>query len=291
MGRGSDRRARSRRGPPTPAPAVAAHHEELGHVEDAGVAGEAAGLRDQREAGELVVDGGHQGTRDAGGILVQYASKCGQCGSGRRRRRRADGAHSSRRCRAASGCRAPTRSALVAGLRAIIRSGVEAMPRPLARTPPVAGPPVHTEGRVGKEPARSCRPRSSCATRKSACAYLPGRRARQPLRAPVRPLTGAEFDARLAAGDRRAGHAALQPGVPGLRRLRADPRRRPRVRAFALAAARARQGGGGRHGAARTDRGGRGAPRALSRARARPRARSRRTAADRPDRATRAPSR
>ena len=38
-----------------------------------------------------------------------------------------------------------------------------------------------------------------------ACAYLPGRRARQPLRAPVRPLTGAEFDARLEAGDRRAG--------------------------------------------------------------------------------------
>ena len=37
------------------------------------------------------------------------------------------------------------------------------------------------------------------------CAYLPGRRARQPLRAPVRPLTSAEFDARLADGDRRAG--------------------------------------------------------------------------------------
>jgi arginine-tRNA-protein transferase len=38
-----------------------------------------------------------------------------------------------------------------------------------------------------------------------ACAYLPGRRARQPLRQPIRPLTGAEFDLRLAAGDRRAG--------------------------------------------------------------------------------------
>jgi len=38
-----------------------------------------------------------------------------------------------------------------------------------------------------------------------ACAYLPGRRARQPLRAPVRPLTSAEFDERLADGDRRAG--------------------------------------------------------------------------------------
>ena len=38
-----------------------------------------------------------------------------------------------------------------------------------------------------------------------ACAYLPGRRARQPLRAPVRALTGAEFDTRMEAGDRRAG--------------------------------------------------------------------------------------
>jgi arginyl-tRNA--protein-N-Asp/Glu arginylyltransferase len=38
-----------------------------------------------------------------------------------------------------------------------------------------------------------------------ACVYLPGRRARQPLRQPLRRLTAAEFDARLAAGDRRAG--------------------------------------------------------------------------------------
>jgi arginyl-tRNA--protein-N-Asp/Glu arginylyltransferase len=38
-----------------------------------------------------------------------------------------------------------------------------------------------------------------------ACPYLPGQRARQPLRAPVRMLTGAEFDQRLAAGDRRVG--------------------------------------------------------------------------------------
>ena len=36
------------------------------------------------------------------------------------------------------------------------------------------------------------------------CAYLPGRLARQPLRQPLRPLTGVEFDLRLAAGDRRA---------------------------------------------------------------------------------------
>jgi len=38
-----------------------------------------------------------------------------------------------------------------------------------------------------------------------ACVYLPGRRARQPLRQPLRRLTAAEFDVRLAAGDRRAG--------------------------------------------------------------------------------------
>jgi arginyl-tRNA--protein-N-Asp/Glu arginylyltransferase len=47
-----------------------------------------------------------------------------------------------------------------------------------------------------------------------ACAYLPGRRARQPLRAPVRPLTGAEFDARLAAGDRRAGTLLYNQACP-----------------------------------------------------------------------------
>jgi arginine-tRNA-protein transferase len=37
------------------------------------------------------------------------------------------------------------------------------------------------------------------------CAYLPGRRARLPLRQPVRRLTPQEFDRRLEAGDRRAG--------------------------------------------------------------------------------------
>src|SRR3954469_6486112 len=47
-----------------------------------------------------------------------------------------------------------------------------------------------------------------------ACAYLPGRRARQPLRAPVRPLTGAEFDVRLAAGDRRAGPLLYNQACP-----------------------------------------------------------------------------
>jgi len=47
-----------------------------------------------------------------------------------------------------------------------------------------------------------------------ACVYLPGRRARQPLRAPVRPLTGAEFDARMAAGDRRAGPLLYNQACP-----------------------------------------------------------------------------
>jgi arginine-tRNA-protein transferase len=47
-----------------------------------------------------------------------------------------------------------------------------------------------------------------------ACAYLPGRRARQPLREPVRPLTGAEFDARLEAGDRRAGPLLYNQACP-----------------------------------------------------------------------------
>jgi len=47
-----------------------------------------------------------------------------------------------------------------------------------------------------------------------ACAYLPGRRARQPLRAPVRPLTGAEFDARLAGGDRRVGTLLYNQACP-----------------------------------------------------------------------------
>jgi arginine-tRNA-protein transferase len=46
------------------------------------------------------------------------------------------------------------------------------------------------------------------------CAYLPGRRARQPLRAPVRPLTGTEFDERLADGDRRAGPLLYNQACP-----------------------------------------------------------------------------
>jgi arginine-tRNA-protein transferase len=47
-----------------------------------------------------------------------------------------------------------------------------------------------------------------------ACVYLPGRRARQPLRLPVRKLTGAELDLRLAAGDRRAGTLLYNQACP-----------------------------------------------------------------------------
>jgi len=63
-----------------------------------------------------------------------------------------------------------------------------------------------------------------------ACAYLPGRRARQPLRAPVRPLTSAEFDERLADGDRRAGPLLYNqecPACAACEPIRVD------VRAFA----------------------------------------------------------
>jgi arginine-tRNA-protein transferase len=63
-----------------------------------------------------------------------------------------------------------------------------------------------------------------------ACAYLPGRRARQPLRAPVRLLTGAEFDGRMADGDRRAGPLLYNqecPACAACEPIRVD------VRAFA----------------------------------------------------------
>ena len=47
-----------------------------------------------------------------------------------------------------------------------------------------------------------------------ACLYLPGQRARQPLRAPLRQRTGVEFDARLEAGDRRAGPMLYNQACP-----------------------------------------------------------------------------
>ncbi len=46
------------------------------------------------------------------------------------------------------------------------------------------------------------------------CPYLPGRRARRPLRLPARLLTGAEFDGRLEAGDRRMGTLLYTQACP-----------------------------------------------------------------------------
>jgi arginine-tRNA-protein transferase len=63
-----------------------------------------------------------------------------------------------------------------------------------------------------------------------ACAYLPERRARQPLRQPIRRLTAAEFDTRLAAGDRRAGSLLYNQACPSCRACQAI---RVDLRAFA----------------------------------------------------------
>ena len=62
------------------------------------------------------------------------------------------------------------------------------------------------------------------------CPYLPGQRARRPLRHPVRRLTGAELDGRLEAGDRRTGpflYTQACPACAACEPLRVD------VRAFA----------------------------------------------------------
>ena len=77
----------------------------------------------------------------------------------------------------------------------------------------MVGPPVHTEAVSGKS-LLLVPPEIVVRDEEDACAYLPGRRARQPLRAPVRPLTGAEFDARLEAGDRRAGTLLYNQACP-----------------------------------------------------------------------------
>lgn len=69
------------------------------------------------------------------------------------------------------------------------------------------------------------------------CLYLPGRRARQPLRQPIRRLTPAELDARLEAGDRRAGSLLYNQACPSCAAcepLRVD------VRAFAPSRAQRR---------------------------------------------------
>jgi len=47
------------------------------------------------------------------------------------------------------------------------------------------------------------------------CSYLEGREARLPMRLPARSLAPEEFDARLAAGDRRHGTFLYRPSCPG----------------------------------------------------------------------------
>jgi arginyl-tRNA--protein-N-Asp/Glu arginylyltransferase len=49
------------------------------------------------------------------------------------------------------------------------------------------------------------------------CSYLPGRTARLPYRHPVEKLTPEQFDARLAAGDRRSGIFLYRPQCPACR--------------------------------------------------------------------------
>ncbi len=61
-----------------------------------------------------------------------------------------------------------------------------------------------------------------------ACPYLEGRVAHRPMRLPTRPLSPAEFDARLEAGDRRAGLLFYNQACVGCRAceaLRIDPAR------------------------------------------------------------------
>ena len=73
--------------------------------------------------------------------------------------------------------------------------------------------PVHAEGVSGRFLATTP-PEIVVRDEEDACVYLPGRRARQPLRQPIRRLTGAEFDTRLAAGDRRAGSLLYNQACP-----------------------------------------------------------------------------
>jgi arginine-tRNA-protein transferase len=49
------------------------------------------------------------------------------------------------------------------------------------------------------------------------CAYLPGRTSRLPLRYPLAKLTPAQFDQRLAQGDRRSGQYLYRPSCPSCR--------------------------------------------------------------------------
>src|SRR5262249_27022924 len=102
-----------------------------------------------------------------------------------------------------------------------LRCGAETRPRRPRR--------IHTEDVSGPR-LPVVPPEIVIRDEEEACSYLPGRRARQPLRAPLRQLTGAEFDARLAAGDRRAGpllYTQACPACAACEPIRVD------VRAFA----------------------------------------------------------
>jgi arginine-tRNA-protein transferase len=69
------------------------------------------------------------------------------------------------------------------------------------------------------------------------CPYLPDRRARRPLRHPIRRLSAAEFDLRLEAGDRRTGpflYTQACPTCTACEPIRVD------VRAFAPSRAQRR---------------------------------------------------
>ena len=89
--------------------------------------------------------------------------------------------------------------------------------------------PVHAEGVSGRFLATTP-PEIVVRDEEDACVYLPGRRARQPLRQPIRRLTAAEFDTRLAAGDRRAGSLLYNQACPSCAACQAI---RVDVRAFA----------------------------------------------------------
>ena len=88
---------------------------------------------------------------------------------------------------------------------------------------------VHADGVSGRLLATTP-PEIVVRDEEDACVYLPGRRARQPLRQPLRRLTPAEFDTRMAAGDRRAGSLLYNQACPSCAACQAV---RVDVRAFA----------------------------------------------------------
>jgi len=100
---------------------------------------------------------------------------------------------------------------------------------------------VHAEGVSGRLLATTP-PEIVVRDEEDACVYLPGRRARQPLRQPIRRLTAAEFDTRLAAGDRRAGSLLYNQACPSCQACQAI---RVDVHAFAPSRSQRRAQAGG----------------------------------------------